>query len=306
MAMGTVLEMPAPVSCSPTENHPLAGEPTSGTRDDDEEIVVLSNDTLANGRSTIGRRLSTMVADYQARLAESHARADELATQTQAMRDIEDELILAQATATLPDSGTTNTNNTTNDDISSDLPPEWAWVGWRMWCLIQGAGNVALLVPTILALLQEPLPICDLELYNYTMVQVIFRALQILLCAMLAASLPRLIRRYTFRISRRVKRITYIWIASVIIVFAQIINVPVGLGLLLYSPATCSHNSPIAKTNAIICMVELAIFIAPAILVYLLPCLSGFLLSMPTNFAGASPNQVCGCFVDKKRVVVGA
>lgn len=192
-----------------------------------------------------------------------------------------------------------NNNNTATAGISaedySDLPPEWAWIGWRIWCFIQAAGNVAMLIPTVIAIVREPTPICDSALFNYSLVQAVLRGLQILLSLALAGALPRMIRRYTFRVHRKVERIRIIFVTSVLIIFAQIVNVVVGIGLLFYAAPACRTSNPpstILTTTNILCLVELCIFISPAVLVYILPCLSGLLLNLPTSFAGASPTQL--------------
>ncbi|KAI9007642.1 hypothetical protein DFJ74DRAFT_366539 [Hyaloraphidium curvatum] len=176
----------------------------------------------------------------------------------------------------------------------SDLPPPWAWTAWRLWAVLQAAGNAALLAPLVVAMVGEPRPVCSPSLFAFSGVQAALRGLQILFCVLLAVVMPREVGRITYRVHRKLERMKGAWVATVIITFAQIVDVMVGLGLVMYVDPSCRTptTSPLLATTNVLTLLELSIFIAPAILVYILPCLSGFLLSLPANFSGATPAQM--------------
>lgn len=275
---GPPVSRPSAIACNSPQDIELRDAGGSGSGNGPRIGRVFTLPGLeADANAGTGLQRTTLSETFDVDEVESE-QAGAVGSSALSLATLPESLNLSLAVPGLPDLGTS----------SSDMPPRWAWLLWKAWCFVQATGNAALLAPTIVALAREPFPPCSQSLYDFSVAQAILRALQILFCVLLAYHLPTSIQRYTFHTHRAVSFSKLLWTLSIFTLFAQIVMVPTAFGLLLYTACP----GPIRQTTGIIALFEGSVFLLPAIITYILPCLSGLLLDLPSRFTGASPAQL--------------
>ncbi|KXS12127.1 hypothetical protein M427DRAFT_59813 [Gonapodya prolifera JEL478] len=200
------------------------------------------------------------------------------------------------------------------DNPSLDVGPGvWTWLSWRVWStthLIANAVTFSLGLASLLHDIRVPLPSdssspsspdsftssdattswCDRRLANYVMAQCALRALQIGICASMVVVIPHRMRRYTWRVYRRVLTTSALWTLSTIILLAQIIMVPVGFGVVRFSDPSCYDPSnpatAISTTTTILLIFECAAFVFLGLPTFVLPCV--YVLSDLPRYLGTT------------------